>query len=440
MRADIVYRNIICDNTYKHMTDNDRPLSVAFQGRRYISCLAVALLFIFLIVLTTEVSATAPAIAWNKTYQAAESTVGQRVISTDDGYLIAGYYIIMYEGSGIALIKTDFDGNEAWNRTYGDFDVVSSMIAVSDGYVITGIKPYPDSVESRNAFLARIDRSGNMTWWKAYGGRVSTRGSSVIPVEGGYVMAGMFGWSSLPGVYTDAYLVRTDSEGNEIWNRTYGSPGSDDEFATVIESGDGYVLAGDIGGSIWVVRTDPDGNEIWNRTYGTGGGYAIIKASDGYVFLADKGRVDNSRFVDFHLMKIDVDGNMIWDRKLGKYLSGSLAAVPDGYALTGGIDLSGNWTYQVYLMKTDLNGNQTWNVTCAMAGSNIGSALIVDRGAYVIAGGFHSVGNTTPNYSAALLVKTNRDNSRAMPAAPAASLVLTTLAVIIATVAGRLRK
>ena len=411
-----------------------------FMAGDTLGCLAAALLFLLYIVLTAKASTTAPAIAWNKTYQIAETTAGQLVISTSDGYLIGGYYIIMHTGSGAILIKTDFDGNEVWNRTYeGDLHI-SSMIAVSDGYVITGNKPYQIGYENMNAFLAKIDRNGNMIWCKDYGGRYGTESNSVIPVRGGYVLAGMFGRSSLSGVYTDAYLVRTDPDGNEVWNRTYGGPGYDDAFTAIIASGDGYVIACMTNGSTWLIKTDPEGNEIWNSTYGTGWGDSMVNASDGYVLVVNPGSVDHARFTDFYLIKTDADGNKVWDRELGKYQSCSLAAVPDGYVLAGGIDISGNFTYQIYLMKIDRNGNLMWNVTYDMASDNYGSAIIVDRGAYVIVGNSRSMGNATPNYLAALLVKTDRDDSRTTPKTPAASMVLATIAVIAAAIAWRSRK
>jgi len=314
------------------------------------------------------------------------------------------------------------------------------------------MKTFPDFVpKSVNAFLARFDLNGNMTWWKLYNWRTDRNAVSIIPVSDGYVMAGTIGTYTVALGSLNAYLVRTDTDGNEIWNRTYGNPAYNDYrnmtsgnpvydnyFYAILPSDDGYILAGQTNGSYswingisWLMKTDLDGNEIWNRTYIKGYTEVIANASDGYVLLVQT-------ISGYHLIKTEKDGNETWDRDLGNYRQLSLAAVPDGYVLTGEIYTPGDPKSQLSLMKTDRNGNTIWNTTYAMAGNNYDSRVIFDRGAYVIVG--KSNGNVTTYNDSIFLLKTRPDDAGAAPTIPAASPVLTTLAVIIAAIAVNSRK
>lgn len=459
----MIYKDLISGSINLYKTNHDHRYSRGFHSRRCLAYL-IALLVLLLIALSVKASATAPAVAWDKVYAIGNWSEGRLVISTGDGYLLAGSsdsahkWLDSVGGDDVFLIKTDLGGNEVWNLTYdgpnrdywGSIRILS-MIAVSDGYVVTGTRPYGIGKPLR-AYLTKIDRDGHIIWSKNHNN--SSAGNAVVPADGGYIVAGYSGGLGAIGMFDSGLLIRTDLDGHEIWHRTYLAPGAGDRvkdrgsnwslilsipipdgwFNAVLAPGDGYVLAGQANDSAWLVKTDLEGNETWNRTYGRGTIYAIVNASDGYVFL------DSTR-----LVKTDLDGDVIWMHELVDYfpgpqagsLSGLLVAVPGGYVMAGQINASDNKSKQAYLVKTDLGGNLTWNATYAMAGDNYVNGLIVDQGAYVIAG--NSMVNFTDYYGTPWLLKTHPDDSGAMPVTPATSQVLTTLAIIFAAIAVRSR-
>lgn len=114
-----------------------------------------------------------------------------------------------------------------------------------------------------------------MTPWNlTCGGSDLDRGWSVRPVEDGIVVAG---WTASYGRgKADDWLLMFDRQGNELENRTYGGPGND-RFLAMESLHHGYILVGyttSYGVSftdLWLVRTDRQGNELWNRTYGGNG-------------------------------------------------------------------------------------------------------------------------------------------------------------------------
>ena len=96
--------------------------------------------------------------------------------------------------------------------------------------------------------------------------------SVVQTSDGGYALAGhtaSFGAGSY-----DAWLVKVDASGNAMWNKTYGGASSDKAYSVVQTSDGGYALAGftDSFGAgnydAWLVKVDASGNAMWNKTYG----------------------------------------------------------------------------------------------------------------------------------------------------------------------------
>jgi len=129
-----------------------------------------------------------------------------------------------------------------------------------------------------NARLIRTDSEGNVIWERDYGGEVDAMFSSIIQAgEEEYVLLGEIA-ASYTRSETDMYLVKVDGEGNEIWSHTYGGRGMDHAEMVRQTSDGGYILIGGRAdefpsgglyqGDIVLIKTDAEGREVWTRTYG----------------------------------------------------------------------------------------------------------------------------------------------------------------------------
>jgi hypothetical protein len=159
--------------------------------------------------------------------------------------------------SAFKIVKTDSNGNEQWNRTYGGsgkfFTAESDAgIATKDGgYLLAGVSV--DKGSDWLAWLVKADSQGNMVWNQNYGGIGSWALAATQANDGGYCFAGLYSGGGV-------WLVKTGSNGALVWNETFSSASiwgsSIEDFGKpLIQTRDGgYVLVGSINSQIWLVK------------------------------------------------------------------------------------------------------------------------------------------------------------------------------------------
>jgi hypothetical protein len=286
---------------------------------------------------------------WNKTFGGENDDAAYDVQQTKDGGFIIGGYTKSY---GIAtrnpwLIKTDFKGNEKWNRTYNYYSLpyfsgyIQSVQQTNDGGYILGCSFY-NAAPPKSKELSPFDHN-----------------------KQGYV--------------SSMVLIKTDSNGNEQWNRTY----SDIEYSwcyCVQQTTDnGYIATG--GGNatssdsinIYLLKTYPNGTMQWLKTYGTSDmdeeGHGVQQTSDGgYIITGMSDCNYDTDWGKIWLIKTDANGTMLWNKKFEEtschsrigpetYGNSVQQTSDSGFVIAGIMDAKG------CLIKTDSNGNETWRKT-----------------------------------------------------------------------------
>jgi len=250
---------------------------------------------------------------WDKTFGGTDGDGATSVQQTSDGcYILAGGTMSYGAGSSdLWLVKADFKGNEEWNKTFGgtSWDEAASVQQTSDGgYILAGYtKSY--GAGSSDAWLVKTDSNGNEEWNKTFGGPDGDAAASVQQTsDGGYIFTG---WTAS----YDAWLVKTDSKGNEMWNKTFGGTYRDEGHSVAQTSDGGYILTGlriyGVGsGDAWLVRTDSKGGEMWNKTFGGPDGDAAVsvrQTSDGGYILAGLTKSKGAGKGDVWVIKLEGD-------------------------------------------------------------------------------------------------------------------------------------
>ena len=323
------------------------------------------------------VSPPSPTLIWQNIYGGLDDDYFFSVQQTTDGGYIAAGSSDSYEELGnidAYLVKADSEGNEQWSKIFDGsiYDAAYSVQQTTDGgYIIAG-DSYGNS-GSIDAYLVKTDSKGNEQWSQTFGGLGRDYARSVQQTaDGGYIIAGRsdsYGRSRYP----DAYLVKTDANGNEQWSQTFGGLGSDYALSVQQTTDGGYIIAGEsdsYGNSsstdAYIVKTDPEGNERWSQTFGGSGDdyFSSVQqtADGGYIIAGSSDSYGKSGNTDVYLIKTDSEGNEQWSQTFGG--SGDDAAhsvqqtADGGYIIAGESDSYGNsGSTDAYLVKTDSKGN-----------------------------------------------------------------------------------
>ncbi len=285
---------------------------------------------------------------WTKTYGrsgGSDTDWGRSVQqTTDGGYVITGNTNSTGAGNtDVWLIKTDANGDTLWTKTFGtisDDGSASVQQTTDSGYIITGNIEFFDAL-----WLIKTDANGDTLWTKTFGGNGLEWGESVQQTsDGGYIIAGTT-WSFGAG-NTDVWLIKTDSNGDTLWTKTFGKAGLDYGYSVQQTSDEGYIVAGSIGDALpWLIKTDANGDTLWTK---------ILQQEEGFAFSVQQ-TTDGGYIVPVStgwLIKTDANGNILWTKSFGEDgLASSIQTTDGGYIITGYTDPPGPDFPDVWLIK-----------------------------------------------------------------------------------------
>ena len=241
--------------------------------------------------------------------------------TTDGGYIVCGATTLPHMGHcDIWLFKIDLNGSQLWNATFSyensadqGFSVVETM---SGDFVVAGYSS-PGSYGFADLRLFKTDAQGTLIWDKLYGGGDYDEGYAVCEtMSGGLVVAGTS--ESFGNGLDDGWLIKTDSAGELEWEQIFGGDNRDiaNDIAETIEGG--FIMTGSTNSfnngdyDNWVIKTDINGNMIWEQIYGgdrDDGGRAISQTSDGGYIITGYTYSFGTGNSDLWLLKIDSQGN-----------------------------------------------------------------------------------------------------------------------------------
>ncbi len=255
---------------------------------------------------------------WQKTYGTVYGNRAHTLQQTGDGgYVVAGTIEIPGANDDFWVLKLDANGDIQWQKSYGgsrNDEAKSIKQTGDDGYIVAGWT-VSFSIGEADFWLLKLDSAGNIQWQKTYGGSSAEVANSVQQTsDDGYVVAGAT--RSFGGGELDIWLLKLDSSGNILWQKTYGGSGVD-EAQAVQQTGDGgYIVAGTAGSfgphpDIWLLKLDSNGTIQWQKTYGgidSDSAYDIQKTSDGGYIVAAWKESSSFGMSDYWALKIGPAG------------------------------------------------------------------------------------------------------------------------------------
>jgi hypothetical protein len=310
---------------------------------------------------------------------------------------------------------------QGWEQTY-DVNVVdfgrSVQQTTDGGYIITGYTEYGIPKFKDDVYLIKTDENGNEQWTKTFGGIDDETGYSIqITNDGGYIICGRT--RSFGNGNGDVYLIKTDENGTELWSQTFGGEPLDEGYSVQQTTDGGYIITGETyssgngNGDVYLIKTDENGTELWSQTFGGESldiGYSVQQTTDGGYIITGRTFSFGNGSSDIYLIKTDENGNEQWSQTFGggfwEYGYSVQQTTDGGYIITGTTVSFGNGGSDVYLIKTDENGNEQWTKT--FGGENDEEGYSVQQttdGGYIICGNTRSFGNGGGVY----LIKTDEN-------------------------------
>ncbi len=181
--------------------------------------------------------------------------------------------------------------------------------------------------------------------------------------------------------FTDVWLIKTNSAGDTVWTRTYG--GQENDICRMMEptTDGGYIMAGYTSSygagsaDVWLIKIEADGDTLWTRTYGgtswDGASAARQTADGGYIVVGTTVSFGPGAN-DIWLLKTDPQGDTIWTRTYGGANGDDGWSVRQssdgGYIIAGATLLDGVFDFDVLLVKTDSIGDTLWTKTYGDSG------------------------------------------------------------------------
>ena len=274
------------------------------------------------------------------------------------------------------------------------------------------------------------------SWLKTYGGSYDDTVDAILPAEqDGFYLAGSTNGRFDIGRSGEAYLLRVDSNGEMLWERTYSNYGS---AQAIHPTGDGGLLlsgvisstAGD--SDIFLLQLDEDGNELWSKTFGGpldeygmawpmhDGGYIlggiVVDPSD--IVVDDPGVAGYgglSGRSNIYLARMDAEGNELWSRTIGEdknvLTSGGLMTADGGFLILGNILNYPQYDDDLILLKIDQSGNEVWSHTWEEGNLDGNALILTSDGNILIAGGYATAQETDMAQKDFLLIKVDPEGN-----------------------------
>ncbi|MDA9340054.1 hypothetical protein N9Q78_01550 [Polaribacter sp.] len=335
--------------------------------------------------------------------------------TTDGGYITAGYTqsnngdILEKTNTSFDFLISKFSSKNIleWQKTFGgsDDDRATAIVQTLDGgFAVLGFAKSTDIAVSENAgskdfWLLKLTSNGNLLWEKSFGFSGADYGTDLIETkEGGFLITGVLDVSA------------SDGQGSAKSTATKHS-----------------------GGDYWAIKTDNTGALEWSRFFGgsftevplgvletDAHNFVIVGSSDSKDFNIS----NNKGSYDFWIIKISTEGTLLWEKSFGGSEIDEAKAITttnDGNFIIVGDTRStdknvskNNGAADIWVLKVSEEGTLLWEKT--IGGTNFDVARAVSRtqdNGYLISGSSRSLDNGFENkgQNDALILKIDKNGN-----------------------------
>ena len=318
------------------------------------------------------------------------------------------------------LINIDEYGDRNWHTTYGGKkeDVGKEINSFSDGSFLLSNETQSFGNGGKDIWLIKIDSNGKIIWESTVGGKTDEYAGSTklksdkeIFISGHKLMKNKISFRSLLFLKSNnknninAFIVKLNYKGKVVWQRdNFEDEKSSVPFITVL--GKSILIAGQKStiyngnGDAWIALLNKDGEKVWEDSFGgrgADGGNDVLGTSDGGYISVGYTNAYGSGKNDVWIIKTDFNGEKQWSRvyggKLDDYGWGVTESDDGGYVIAGETFSFGSGQSDIYLLKIDSNGNMKWNTTFGGLAEDVAYSVVNSNdGGFIVAAQTKSYG------------------------------------------------
>lgn len=415
------------------------------------------IIFLFAFTLLVQI-VYAQDILWEKSYGGRFGDYLNDVQPTADyGFILAGSSLSTksgnkeQEGNGdldYLLWKLDEAGGTDWQKSFGGSgsDMLKVVLNTADGgFILGGDSNSALGFDKKEAnrggndyWVIKLDAKGNPMWQRVFGGKGNEELTALIATkDGGYLIGGS---SSSSAEYNDTqlgckkehsrgsldyWIVKVDSDGNEVWQHTYGGKYADVLQSMIATTDGGYLVGGysnsptsfdkqvenlGRGNDFWILKLNEKGSIEWQQVLGGSGEdqlKVVAQTKDGNYIAAGNSNSNTrttKKGTDVWVVKLDLTGMLLWEQAydIGKNdILTSLIEQVDGHFLVGAYSPSGyneannqEGINDYIALKIAPNGDEEWRKIYGSKGEDVLKKLIETRD-----GGYLMVGTADPEFN-----------------------------------------
>jgi hypothetical protein len=329
---------------------------------------------------------------------------GQSVVIVQENTVTQLTIVLQPVSTGVGSVQI----NVTWGtgkpvlfpKTFGGLqkDAAICVIQTADGGYAMGGVTYSHGTGG-DAWFVKTNARGEQLWAKNFGAGGEDRINNIIQTgDGGFITVGYKHTSG-----EDSWIMKLDSSGTMLWEKNFGTTG-DDAFLIVKRLADGnFLTCGYAYDGVYyngqLVKFNAEGNLLWRKTYGgSGGDFAMnfVELPNSQIMVTGYNGSNFPKHYDFWLFKTDGNGSLLWEKMYGdtaEERSAGLVQLSNGTLLLSGYRAV-NGNQDGYLMNIDTSGTLKWSKAYNSGSSDF--LIRVQRGPdnLIVAAGYTSVGST----------------------------------------------
>ena len=278
------------------------------------------------------------------------------------------------------VVALDEDGNQQWAATLGEsgWDYFEDVCPAPDGGCVA--VGWSNTPGTSDAWAIALDAGGQQQWQHMWGGDAADRASSILPLEGGYLVCGSTGSYGLGE--EDVWLLRLDASGDTLWTATYGSEAFDRGYDAIALPDGSFFIVGTTNqfnatrnAEVLLLKVSASGEELARDTFWVTGsgpvdydaGFAACLLPDGTIMLTGCTAGEGVEMMDIVVAHVNTDLDVLDKARfeLQGFYEFGYAVVPSvrtgGGVIGGTARRSSDLRNAGYLMCVDETMNLVWS-------------------------------------------------------------------------------